>query len=171
MVERAEESVVDTLTVEQRSALMARVRDRDTKPELFVRKALYARGYRYRLHARDLPGRPDLVFRKRRTVVFVHGCFWHRHGCKKTTHPKSRQDYWQDKFANNVARDGRNLAQLADDGWRVFVVWECETEKDDGLLDRLAAFLGPPSVGRRRASDNKRRSTRGVGSTVSRRAT
>ena len=128
-VVRAEESVVDTLTVEQRSALMARVRGVDTKPELFVRKALYARGYRYRLHVRDLPGRPDLVFRKRRTVVFVHGCFWHRHGCKKTTHPKSRQDYWEAKFANNVARDKRNLAQLIDDGWRVFVVWECETEK------------------------------------------
>ena len=152
-VVRAEESVVDTLTVEQRSALMARVRGVDTKPELFVRKALYARGYRYRLHVRGLPGRPDLVFRKRRTVVFVHGCFWHRHGCKKTTHPKSRQDYWEAKFANNVARDKRNLAQLIDDGWRVFVVWECETEKDDGLLDRLAAFLGSPSVATHASDD------------------
>ena len=153
-VVRAEESVVDTLTVEQRSALMARVRGVDTKPELFVRKALYARGYRYRLHVRGLPGRPDLVFRKRRTVVFVHGCFWHRHGCKKTTHPKSRQDYWEAKFANNVARDKRNLAQLIDDGWRVFVVWECETEKDEGLLDRLAAFLGSPSVATAASSDD-----------------
>ena len=143
--------MVDTLTVEQRSALMAKIRGVDTKPELFVRKALYARGYRYRLHAKDLPGRPDLVFRKRRAVVFVHGCFWHRHGCKKTTHPKSRHDYWQEKFASNVARDKRNQEQLTEDGWRVFVVWECELEE---ALDRLAAFLGPPSVGRIDQSDS-----------------
>lgn len=144
--------MVDTLTVEQRSALMAKIRGVDTKPELFVRKALYARGYRYRLHGRDLPGRPDIVFRKRRSVVFVHGCFWHRHGCKKTTHPKSRQEYWQEKFANNIARDQRNQAQLADGGWRVFVVWECEIE-DDELLERLAAFLGPPSIAPQASED------------------
>lgn len=144
--------MVDTLTVEQRSALMAKIRGVDTKPELFVRKALYARGYRYRLHAKDLPGRPDLVFRKRRAVVFVHGCFWHRHGCKKTTHPKSRHDYWQEKFASNVARDKRNQEQLAEEGWRVFVIWECELEE---ALDRLAAFLGPPSVSRIDSPDSR----------------
>lgn len=147
--------MVDTLTAEQRSALMAKIRGVDTKPELFVRKALHARGYRYRLHARDLPGRPDLVFRKRRTVVFVHGCFWHRHGCKKTTHPKSRQTYWQEKFANNVARDQRNQAQLAEDGWRVFVVWECEIEKDDEALERLTAFLGPTNAETQRRNPAK----------------
>ena len=123
---------------------MARIRGVDTKPELWVRRALHAQGYRFRLHVRGLPGKPDIVFAKRRTAVFVHGCFWHRHGCKKTTHPKSRQDYWQDKFATNVARDQRNAEALTADGWRIFVVWECEVERDQTLLDRLSEFLGPP---------------------------
>lgn len=139
--------MVDTLTPDARSALMARIRGVDTKPELWVRRALHAQGYRFRLHVRGLPGRPDIVFAKRRTAVFVHGCFWHRHGCKKTTHPKSRQDYWQDKFAKNVARDRRNLDALASDGWRIFVVWECEVAGDGTLLDRLSTFLGPPRIG------------------------
>ncbi len=138
--------MVDTLSPEERSALMARIRGVDTKPEMTVRRALHARGYRYRLHGRGLPGRPDLVFRKRRKAVFVHGCFWHRHGCKKTTQPKSRQEYWQDKFAKNVARDRRNAEQLALDGWQVIVVWECEVETDEQLLERLVALLGPPRL-------------------------
>jgi len=137
---------MDTLTPEQRSALMARIRGVDTKPELFVRRALHGRGYRFRLHGRGLPGKPDIVFKKRKRAVFVHGCFWHRHGCKRTTHPKSRQDYWQDKFAKNVARDRRNSALLADDGWDVFVAWECEIDSDETLLQRLMEFLGPPRV-------------------------
>ena len=136
--------MVDTLTTEQRSALMARIKGTDTGPEMFVRRALHARGYRYRVHGRGLPGKPDLVFAKRRAAVFVHGCFWHRHGCKKTTTPKSRQDYWQDKFAKNVARDRRNLEQLADEGWRVYVVWECEIDGDEEIVEHLIAFLGPP---------------------------
>ena len=136
--------MVDTLTTEQRSALMARIKGVDTRPEMFVRRALHARGYRYRVHGRSLPGKPDLVFAKRRAAVFVHGCFWHRHGCKKTTTPKSRQDYWQGKFDKNVARDQRNLAQLADEGWRVYVVWECEIDRDEQIIDQLVAFLGPP---------------------------
>ena len=137
---------MDTLTPEQRSALMARIRGVDTKPELFVRRALHEQGYRFRLHGRGLPGKPDIVFKKRKRAVFVHGCFWHRHGCKRTTHPKSRQDYWQDKFAKNVARDRRNAALLADDGWDVFVAWECEVDSDETLLQRLMEFLGPPRV-------------------------
>ena len=137
---------MDTLTPEQRSALMARIRGVDTKPELFVRRALHGQGYRFRLHGRGLPGKPDIVFKKRKRAVFVHGCFWHRHGCKRTTHPKSRQDYWQDKFAKNVARDRRNAALLADDGWDVFVAWECEVDSDETLLRRLMEFLGPPRV-------------------------
>ena len=137
---------MDTLTQEQRSALMARIRGVDTKPELFVRRALHGQGYRFRLHGRGLPGKPDIVFKKRKRAVFVHGCFWHRHGCKRTTHPKSRQDYWQDKFAKNVARDRRNAALLADDGWDVFVAWECEVDSDETLLQRLMEFLGPPRV-------------------------
>ena len=137
---------MDTLTPEQRSALMARIRGVDTKPELSVRRALHGQGYRFRLHGRGLPGKPDIVFKKRKRAVFVHGCFWHRHGCKRTTHPKSRQDYWQDKFAKNVARDRRNAALLADDGWDVFVAWECEIDSDETLLLRLMEFLGPPRV-------------------------
>ena len=137
---------MDTLTLEQRSALMARIRGVDTKPELFVRRALHGQGYRFRLHGRGLPGKPDIVFKKRKRAVFVHGCFWHRHGCKRTTHPKSRQDYWQDKFAKNVARDRRNAALLEDDGWDVFVAWECEVDSDETLLQRLMEFLGPPRI-------------------------
>ena len=135
---------MDTLTPDQRSALMARIRGVDTKPEMSVRRALHACGYRFRLHGRGLPGRPDIVFKKRKRAVFIHGCFWHRHGCKRTTHPKSRQDYWEDKFAKNVARDQRNTALLADDGWHVFVAWECEVDTDETLLQRLMEFLGPP---------------------------
>ena len=135
---------MDTLTPDQRSALMARIRGVDTKPEMSVRRALHACGYRFRLHGRGLPGRPDIVFKKRKRAVFIHGCFWHRHGCKRTTHPKSRQDYWQDKFAKNVARDLRNTALLTDDGWHVFVAWECEVDTDETLLRRLMEFLGPP---------------------------
>ena len=137
---------MDTLTPEQRSALMARIRGVDTKPELFVRRALHGQGYHFRLHGRGLPGKPDIVFKKRKRAVFVHGCFWHRHGCKRTTHPKSRQDYWQDKFAKNVARDRRNAALLVDDGWDVFVAWECEVDSDETLLQRLMEFLGPPRI-------------------------
>lgn len=138
--------MADTLTPEERSALMARIRGVDTKPELAVRRALHAQGYRYRLHVRGLPGRPDLVFAKRQAAVFVHGCFWHRHGCRRTTFPKSRQDYWQSKFDANMARDRRNEEALSGDGWRIFVAWECEIEKDTTLMERLVAFLGPPRM-------------------------
>ena len=135
--------MVDIMTPEQRSALMSRIRSVDTKPELFVRRALHAMGYRFRTHVRDLPGRPDLVFTKRHAVVFVHGCFWHRHGCKKTYVPKVREEFWDSKFTANKSRDERNQLQLVRSGWRGLVVWECEVENDDTLLDRIVAFLGP----------------------------
>ena len=135
--------MVDTLTPAARSALMSRIRGTNTKPELAVRRALHALGYRYRIHGRGLPGRPDLVFGARRTVVFVHGCFWHRHGCKKTSMPKSRQDFWAAKFAATIERDRRNAEKLAQEGWRVFEAWECEIDKDATLVDRLVEFLGP----------------------------
>ena len=136
--------MIDILTPSERSALMGRIRNGDTKPELFVRQALHALGYRYRTHVRGLPGRPDVVFSRRRKAVFVHGCFWHRHGCRKTYTPKSRKQFWQRKFAANVARDKRAQERLVRDGWRTFVAWECEIEADDTLLDRLVAFLGAP---------------------------
>lgn len=136
--------MVDIMTAEQRSALMRRIRSVDTKPELFVRRTLHAMGYRFRTHVRGLPGRPDLVFTKRRAVIFVHGCFWHRHGCKKTYAPKVREEFWGGKFAANTSRDERNQSQLVQSGWRVLIVWECEVESDNTLIDRMVAFLGPP---------------------------
>ena len=142
----SESLMTDTLTRKKRSALMSRIRAVDTKPELFLRRALHAKGYRFRTHLRELPGRPDLVFTRRHAVIFVHGCFWHRHGCKKTYNPKSRQEFWQDKFAGNVNRDKRNQYLLARNGWRVLVVWECETTSDSTLLDRVIAFIGPPRM-------------------------
>ncbi len=130
-----------------RSALMRKVRGRDTRPEMIVRRILHQEGYRYRLHAGDLPGRPDIVFRRLRKALFVHGCFWHRHeGCKRTTTPKTRREFWEDKFATNRKRDTAAVAALERLGWEVAIVWECETEDAEGLLDRLVSFLeGSPS--------------------------
>ena len=120
--------MVDTLTPVQRSERMSRIRGKDTRPELLLRRAVHRLGLRYRLHPKELPGRPDLVFPKYRAVVFVHGCFWHRHpGCSIATTPKSNVDFWRAKFEANVARDQRNVASLELLGWRVFTVWECET--------------------------------------------
>ena len=121
---------------------MARVKGKNTKPELLVRHALHALGYRFRLHRGNLPGRPDIVLPKYRTAIFVHGCFWHRHpGCSKATTPKTRTDFWQDKFETNIARDRRNVVALEDDGWQVLTVWECETRQIEGLGRRLDAQL------------------------------
>jgi DNA mismatch endonuclease (patch repair protein) len=106
---------------------MSRIRGKDTAPELALRKALHGKGFRFRLHGVDLPGRPDMVMRKHKTVVFVHGCFWHRHtGCKIAATPKSNAEFWFRKFAANVERDERNISHLKALGWRVFVIWECE---------------------------------------------
>jgi DNA mismatch endonuclease, patch repair protein len=124
-------------TTEARSALMRRVRGKDTKPEMRLRKALHAAGLRYRLHDRRLPGRPDLVLPGRRLVIFVHGCFWHRHeGCSRTTTPKANNAYWMGKFAENIERDQRKTHQLRQAGWNVRVVWECEI-LDGGTLDEI----------------------------------
>ena len=115
--------IVDKAT---RSRIMAAIGGKDTKPELALRKALHARGFRYRLHRKGLPGRPDLVFPKYRAVCFIHGCFWHQHpGCKEATKPKSRTEFWEGKFAATEARDQRSRARLLEAGWRVAIVWEC----------------------------------------------
>lgn len=115
--------VVDKAT---RSRMMSGIRGKDTKPELLVRKYLHAQGFRYRLNDRSLPGTPDIVLPRWRTVIFVHGCFWHRHsGCRFAYTPKSRQDFWQKKFDNNISRDECAIANLKEAGWRVLVVWEC----------------------------------------------
>ena len=140
--------MTDILTPEQRSELMGRIRGVDTKPELFVRRALHALGYRFIPHVRRLPGCPDLVFSRRRAVIFVHGCFWHRHGCKKTYFPKSRREFWETKFAKNVERDKRDQKLLVEAGWRVLIIWECEVESDETTMDRIVAFLGAPRMPR-----------------------
>lgn len=114
-----------------RSAQMARVRGKDTKPEMKVRRALHGAGLRFRLQARDLPGRPDIIFRTRKLAIFVHGCFWHRHtdpGCKLARTPKSRLDFWLPKFQRNQSRDAEVKAKLAEMGWRVIEVWECQID-------------------------------------------
>jgi DNA mismatch endonuclease (patch repair protein) len=109
----------------ERSALMARIRGTDTKPEVIVRSALHRAGFRFRLYTRTLPGRPDIVLPKHGVVIFVHGCFWHRHGCSLSSEPSTRRTFWSDKFARNVARDARNARALRTLGWRVLTVWEC----------------------------------------------
>lgn len=125
-----------------RSALMGRVPGKNTKPELVVRREVHALGYRFRLHRNDLPGTPDLVFPRLRKVLFVHGCFWHRHeGCSRTTTPKTRAAYWQEKFERNVQRDRRNVAMLEALGWKVLVIWECETFDRSVLVESLSSFL------------------------------
>lgn len=122
---------------------MSRIKSIDTEPEMILRKALYRMGFRYRLHDRTLPGSPDLVFSKYKAVIFVHGCFWHRHGCKWTTMPSTRTDFWQAKFKTNIERDRRNVRELMARGWRVFIIWECELLSQDKnlLLDKLKSDL------------------------------
>ncbi len=134
---------MDRLTPEGRSKLMSRVPQKNTKPELKVRRAVHALGYRFRLHRRDLPGTPDLVFPGRRAVIFVHGCFWHRHpGCAKASTPTSNIDFWSTKFSKNVERDARKERELCILGWRVLVIWECETRDIENLGTKLSTFLG-----------------------------
>jgi len=122
---------------------MALIRAKDTKPELAVRRLVFNMGFRYRLNGGGLPGRPDLVFRCRRRVLFVHGCFWHRHmgGCRRATLPKSRLDYWLPKFAANKRRDRSVAAKLRARGWRVLVIWECELKDTDRVRGRIARFM------------------------------
>lgn len=142
--------MTDTLSAEQRSALMARIRGRDTKPELTVRRLLHALGYRFRIQARGLPGRPDVALTRRRKAVFVHGCFWHQHeGCRAAQVPKTRVDFWTEKFARNRRRDAAALEALEALGWSALVVWECELRRPQDLALRLQGFLGPTAIGRR----------------------
>lgn len=118
--------MVDIVDARTRSQMMSNIRGKDTKPELALRRALHARGFRFRLHVKDVPGRPDIVFPKYSAVVFVHGCFWHRHaGCRYATVPKTRAEFWKTKFAANVSRDAAVHDKLTSKGWRVATVWEC----------------------------------------------
>ena len=136
--------MADTLTPEQRSRRMALIRGKNTKPELAVRRCLHALGYRYRIHGDKLPGKPDLVLGKHQAVVFVHGCFWHRHaakGCKLARLPKSRLNFWTEKLETNRLRDKANRGKLKKLGWRSLVIWECQIKNRDALTRRLEKFL------------------------------
>jgi DNA mismatch endonuclease (patch repair protein) len=134
--------VTDVLTPAQRTYNMSRIRGVHTKPEMRVRKLLHAAGLRYRLHGKDLPGKPDLVFPRVRAVLFVHGCFWHMHRCKYGKPvPATNVTFWAEKRRSNVDRDKRNRAALRAQGWRVFEVWECHTRSEDGLPAKLAPLI------------------------------
>lgn len=133
---------MDNVSPARRSEIMSRISGKETKPELAVRKLAHSLGYRFRLHRRDLPGRPDVVFSKRNIALFVHGCFWHRHeNCRFAYMPKSNIEFWQTKFKNNVARDARVETELKRLGWRVATIWECETADLDSLSLKLRGIL------------------------------
>lgn len=126
----------------QRSALMARVRRANTTPELAVRRSAHRLGYRFRLHRKDLPGTPDIVFPKARKAIFVHGCFWHRHaGCRAASMPKTRSEFWQEKFITNIRRDLQKEAELENLGWQSLIIWECQTRDAIALRNILSEFL------------------------------
>ena len=143
--------MTDRLSVERRSWLMSRIPSANTSPEIRVRSIAHALGLRFRLHRKDLPGTPDLVFSSRRAVLFVSGCFWHRHsGCRKASMPKTRKRFWAEKFARNVARDRRVQSELRKLGWKTVVVWECQTKRDDvlrNILTKRIASLTRVSAG------------------------
>ncbi len=132
---------MDRLNPKRRSALMARIRGKDTVPELVVRRLVHSLGFRYRLHAKDLPGSPDLVFRGRRKAIFVHGCFWHRHRCRRGTVPSTRRHFWLPKLEGNRLRDVRVQRELRRLGWSYLVVWECELRNLDRISARISSFL------------------------------
>lgn len=124
---------------------MAAIKGRNTRPEMLVRQLLHHMGYRFRLHRRDLPGRPDIVMPGRRIAIFVHGCFWHRHDCANSVTPKTRTEWWSAKFNRNVERDAANEAALNALGWRVLTIWECELRDEIALRRQLVAALGSSS--------------------------
>ncbi len=136
--------MADKITAERRSKNMSRIRAKGMKPEIAVRRLAHALGYRFRLHRNDLQGKPDLVFSSQRKAIFVHGCFWHQHGdpaCLDGRMPKSRLDYWEPKLRGNSDRDAAAISALESDGWRVLIVWECETRNLEKLSGRLNRFL------------------------------
>ena len=132
----------DKFSNDVRSRVMSRIRSRDTKPEKLVRSMIYSLGYRFRLHDKKLPGKPDLVLKKHQTAVFVNGCFWHQHpGCKKAVSPKSNKTYWDPKLAKNVERDKKNIEAIENEGWRCLILWECETNDLEALRNKIKVFM------------------------------
>lgn len=143
--------MVDTVDKATRSQIMARVRSKHSFPEMLVRKLLHNAGYRYRLHQKELPGCPDLVFPGRKKVIFIHGCFWHRHeGCSLARIPKSRVDFWTAKLNSNKARDEHNILALKELGWEILVLWECELADHAEVLRRVTNFLGATNKDQKR---------------------
>ena len=132
---------MDTISKEKRSALMARIRSKDTKPELVVRSILHRLGFRFRIHRKDLPGKPDIVLPRHHKIILVQGCFWHGHTCILASKPKSNQKYWQEKIKTNKLRDRRVKRELIKQGWSVFELWECEIRKRTGLIEKIEAFM------------------------------
>lgn len=139
--------MVDVLTEKQRQYCMSRIKGKNTKPEMIVRKLVFALGYRYRLHDGKLPGKPDLVFAGKRKVIFVHGCYWHRHNCKYgKVMPQTRKKFWEEKLAGNKERDKKNVRELKKLGWDVLIIWECETKDtliSEKLVEKINGFLKP----------------------------
>jgi DNA mismatch endonuclease (patch repair protein) len=133
--------MADHVSADVRRRIMESVQTKDTGPEMLVRRMLHALGYRYRLHRKDLPGSPDLVFPRLKKVVFVHGCFWHGHGCQWGRLPQSNLDYWRPKIEANRERDARNVKALGQAGWRVLTIWQCELRARESALEKLCAFL------------------------------
>ena len=133
---------MDVHSPQQRSYNMSRIKSKGTKPEMLVSQWLWEKGYRYQLHYQKLPGRPDIVFPQYHSIIFVHGCFWHRHGCKYTTFPSSRKDFWETKFRENVERDKKNYIELKNAGWHFLIIWECEIKSWTSELEqKMASFL------------------------------
>lgn len=139
--------MADTRTPEQRRYIMQSVRSKDTGPEMIVRQIAHSLGYRFRLHRRDLPGTPDLVFPSRKKAVYVHGCFWHGHGCSKGKLPKSRPEFWTPKVERNKERDSEAVAAMDAMGWKTLTLWQCETKDRDAVAKALVDFLGTPGAG------------------------
>ena len=136
--------MADTVAPQRRSEIMSHIRAKGMKPEMRVRQLAHSMGYRYRLHRKDLPGKPDMVFPGRRKAIFVHGCFWHQHAspaCKIARIPKSNRDYWLPKLERNASRDAEHMAKLDKLGWEVLILWECEVEEYTGLRERIRKFL------------------------------
>jgi DNA mismatch endonuclease, patch repair protein len=133
---------MDTMSKADRSKRMALIRPKDTKPEMLVRKMIFAEGFRYRLHQKALPGCPDIVFRRLQKVIFVHGCFWHRHPrCKLARLPKSKLNFWEPKLSGNRSRDLQNARKIRKAGWEILTIWECETKNTSRLRRKLIEFL------------------------------
>lgn len=142
-MKRTGEKSYDPLSPEQRSERMSRVHGKDTKPELLIRRLVWSLGYRYRLHSKKLPGRPDLVFPGQKKVIFIHGCFWHQHGpnCRQYRMPRSKLDFWLPKLEGNKKRDALNQALLREMGWDVLIIWECQLKDKQQVVSRILNFL------------------------------